>query len=320
MSAGDFVQGTSGWRRTVPVEEQGASSSTASNSSSGSKSGRRPATISASQAEPLEIARQPRQPVLRSVDRGDLAPARISCAVLPPGAAQRSATRWPAMSPSSRAGKAGGGILHPPFAFGEARQFGDGGGELLDAAPCRSAARCRRASRPSAAGSDLTVKSTGASTRCAARIASPCPRHRPRSAARRTSPAHRRWRRASAASSSSLARAKRRSTPLTRPAKRARARIGLGVGRRRGRPRRCRECRGTGSAPRRHAGCATEPCALGGSGFSRRRESSLPMVTRKRSAVVRIARTRPRSRMSSARYADGRCRCRSARRAASWHR
>ena len=99
------------------------------------------------------------------------APASTSCAVLPPGAAQRSATRWPAMSPNSRAGRlAAASCTHqsPSAKPGSSETLA---GELLDPHACRSAGRCRRAARPRASGSDFTVKSTGASTLCAARIA-----------------------------------------------------------------------------------------------------------------------------------------------------
>ena len=61
------------------------------------------------------------------------APASTSCAVLPPGAAQRSATRLAGDVAEQPRRQRRGGVLHPPFAFGETRQFGDVGGELLDA-------------------------------------------------------------------------------------------------------------------------------------------------------------------------------------------
>ena len=49
----------------------------------------------------------------------------MSCAVLPPGAAHRSATRRPATSPSKPRRQRRRGILHPPRAFGEAGQCSD---------------------------------------------------------------------------------------------------------------------------------------------------------------------------------------------------
>ena len=55
----------------MPVEEQGASSRTASNSSSGWYFEQIGLDDLRRQAEPLEILRQPRQPVLRGVDGGD---------------------------------------------------------------------------------------------------------------------------------------------------------------------------------------------------------------------------------------------------------
>ena len=106
MSASRLSQGMSGWRRMVPVDEQGASSSTASNGPAchsrrvgGDGLGRK--------AEPREVLPQPRRAAasVRSTAT-TLAPAAASCAVLPPGAAQRSATVLPRTSPSSRAGSA----------------------------------------------------------------------------------------------------------------------------------------------------------------------------------------------------------------------
>ena len=68
MSSGCFSQGMSGWRRIVPVAEQGASSSTASNFSAGSHSRRSAATSSRLEAEAAEVLGEPLQPVLRDVD------------------------------------------------------------------------------------------------------------------------------------------------------------------------------------------------------------------------------------------------------------
>ena len=56
------------------------------------------------------------------------APAAASCAVLPPGAAQRSMTRLPPTSPSRRAGQCGRRVLHPPGALGESGQRFDRSG------------------------------------------------------------------------------------------------------------------------------------------------------------------------------------------------
>ena len=89
----------------VPVEEQGASSSTASNGSA-CHSVTSAATVSAAR---LSRARFCFRRSSRGAERSTAvtrAPAAASCAVLPPGAAQRSATDLPRTSPSSRAGNA----------------------------------------------------------------------------------------------------------------------------------------------------------------------------------------------------------------------
>ena len=105
MSASRFSQGMSGWRRMVPVEEQGASSRTASNG---------PARHCVTSAATISAVRSRRARLLRSRSSRagarstatTWAPAAASCAVLPPGAAQRSATVSPRTSPNSRAGSA----------------------------------------------------------------------------------------------------------------------------------------------------------------------------------------------------------------------
>ena len=115
ISASRLSQGMSGWRRIVPVDEHGASSSTASNG---------PPRHSATSAATVSAAseRRARFCLSRSSRFGarstavTCAPAAASCAVLPPGAAQRSATVRPATSPRSRDGQCGGGVLHPPRA------------------------------------------------------------------------------------------------------------------------------------------------------------------------------------------------------------
>ena len=101
-------QGTSGWRRIVPVEEHGASSSTASNGSA--------LPFGDVGADELGGERQPREIVAqaassRAGERSTAvtcAPAAASCAVLPPGrgaqigdaaAARRRRTAAPAAPP-----------------------------------------------------------------------------------------------------------------------------------------------------------------------------------------------------------------------------
>ncbi len=105
ISCGVLVHGTSGWRRTVPVDEQGASSSTASNNASGLKSIILLETVRALR---LRRSKLPSSRLRRFSDISRAvtsAPWITSCAVFPPGAAQRSATRLPLMSPIRRAGR-----------------------------------------------------------------------------------------------------------------------------------------------------------------------------------------------------------------------
>ena len=104
-SSSSFSQAMSGWRRSVPVPEQGASSRIASN---GSEAVHLLASaVMSSAARPARARFSP----TRTMRRAEIstavtfAPAAQSCIVLPPGAAQRSATRLPAMSPSRRTGK-----------------------------------------------------------------------------------------------------------------------------------------------------------------------------------------------------------------------
>ena len=62
--------------------------------------------VSACSDKPRKLSRSRASARRRTVDCGDPAPASASCAVLPPGAAQRSATALPSMSPNSRTGNA----------------------------------------------------------------------------------------------------------------------------------------------------------------------------------------------------------------------
>ena len=56
---------------------------------------------------------------------GDRSAARASAAVLPPGAAHRSATDLPATSPAMPGDQGGGRVLHPPGPLGVAGQVFD---------------------------------------------------------------------------------------------------------------------------------------------------------------------------------------------------
>ena len=95
----------SGWRRSVPVPEQGASSRMASNCSVGVHL--LASAVTSSAEKPARVRFSPSRVIRRSEMSTAVtcAPAAQSCRVLPPGAAHRSATRLPVMSPSRRAGR-----------------------------------------------------------------------------------------------------------------------------------------------------------------------------------------------------------------------
>ena len=101
-----LAKGKSGWRRIVPVAEQGASSNTASNCR-GSCQSRIFATIS-SAANWVRA----RFSATRSIRLADISKAVITpplaaiCMVLPPGAAQTSNTVSPGVSAKAAAGQA----------------------------------------------------------------------------------------------------------------------------------------------------------------------------------------------------------------------
>ena len=167
----------SGWRRMVPVDEQGASSRTASKRLvRRSRSWRRPATVVAASPSRARFAESVLSRVLEMSTATTEAPASTSCAVLPPGAAQRSTTRLPATCAHEMRRQRGGDVLHPPRALRRSRG-------ALRCAPWAGGARCHwearapTSARPSAAGSLFTVRSSGGSIRLAAAIA--CARSSP---------------------------------------------------------------------------------------------------------------------------------------------
>ncbi len=80
MSAALLSHGTSGWRRMVPVEEHGASSSTASNVCSGRHAATSAQTSSAVERQPREIFAQAVEPRRRAIDGGDVARRRRQAA------------------------------------------------------------------------------------------------------------------------------------------------------------------------------------------------------------------------------------------------
>lgn len=104
ISSGPLVHNTSGCRRVVPVEEQGASSRIASKRSAGSNVVRSAAIVSASRPSRSRFERSRLSRFSDWSSAVTAPPARMSCAVLPPGAAQRSAVRLPERSPKSFAG------------------------------------------------------------------------------------------------------------------------------------------------------------------------------------------------------------------------
>src|SRR5680860_1434590 len=104
MSLADLRYWISGCRLMVPVEEHGASSRMASKRSFGCHVLASACTVSAASPRRFRFsARRPSRVVELSTATTE-APASTSCAVLPPGAAHRSATRLPEISPRSCAG------------------------------------------------------------------------------------------------------------------------------------------------------------------------------------------------------------------------
>ena len=101
MSASRLSQGMSGWRRMVPVDEQGASSSTASNGSRLPFARRRRRRFRPSSASRARFCRSRSSRAGERSTAVTRAPAAASCAVLPPGAAHRSATRVPPRRPAA---------------------------------------------------------------------------------------------------------------------------------------------------------------------------------------------------------------------------
>jgi hypothetical protein len=120
MSSGVFVHATSGWRRIVPVEEQGASSSTASKASSRVEVEEIADLEGDINAEPFQIRLEPARARDGFLDRRNPGPAMASCAVLPPGARTEIRDAQPCHVTEQPRRQAGGRILYPPGAFLEA--------------------------------------------------------------------------------------------------------------------------------------------------------------------------------------------------------
>ena len=115
----------SGWRRRVPVPEQGASSRMASNFSAGVHL--LASDVTSSAERPARARFSPSRVMRRAgdVDGGHL---RAGGAELHGLAAGRGAEVGDALAgdvAQQARGQGGGGVLHPPGALGEARQVGD---------------------------------------------------------------------------------------------------------------------------------------------------------------------------------------------------
>ena len=150
MSAGRLIQGISGWRRMVPVAEQGASSRTASNGPA------LPFRASACddvgrETEAGEVLPQPLEPRGGAVDRDDLRAGGGKLRGLAAGGGAKIGDGAAARSPNSRAGSAAAASCthHAPSRI--ARQLRRPG-HARPRAPSRSAARGRRAARAQCCG------------------------------------------------------------------------------------------------------------------------------------------------------------------------
>ncbi len=107
----------------VPVEEQGASSSTASNGSAG-PFGHIGADELGSKRQPREIVAQPRQPRRRAIDRGDMGAGGGKLRGLAAGRGAEIGDASPADIAEQPRRQRRRGVLHPPGAFGETGQRG----------------------------------------------------------------------------------------------------------------------------------------------------------------------------------------------------
>ncbi len=170
ISASSLIQGTSGWRRQVPVEEHGASSSAPSNSVSGTKSSMLDCRVSAARPRRDRFSRSRVRRLADWSSAVTSAPAATSCAVFPPGAAQRSTIFKPLISPNRRAGiEAAASCTHQspaskPSSFGMA--------PASEGSRTEPVGKTRPPSfRAQPSGSDLTVRSMADGASCDASIA-----------------------------------------------------------------------------------------------------------------------------------------------------
>ena len=141
------------------------------------------------QVEPLQVGDQPIETAGRAVDRRHLGAGVASCAVLPPGAAQRSMTSQPGNIAEQSRRQRRRRILDPPGALGIAGQVGHRAARRRGAT-CRSAA-ASPASVSHHVSADRRAMSGRAAPpcRCAVAIARAASRHSARSTTATASPA-----------------------------------------------------------------------------------------------------------------------------------
>ena len=171
-SSADLRCGTSGWRRMAPVAVQGASSSTERRRARpGASAPRRRPPLRPGSASRARLERAGRAGAVERSIAVTWAPAATSCAVLPPGAAQRSTTSSPGdvaqqrsrqsrrrrPAPTTRPRRSPASVVIAPPAVRRSVPVGS----AIACEPCRTNARHRRA----------RVRSSGASLRCASAIA-----------------------------------------------------------------------------------------------------------------------------------------------------
>ena len=140
---------------------------------------RRPARISACRPRPCSprsrsrsrFLAEPLQPVSRRIEGRHLGAGQRELRRLAAGRGAEIGDTLAGDIAEQPGRQACGRILHPPFAVGVAWQVGNRARRAARHAPSRSASTMPPKACAQRAGSDFTVKSTGASTRCAARIA-----------------------------------------------------------------------------------------------------------------------------------------------------
>ena len=146
MSSSLLVQATSGWRRMVPVAEQGASSRIASKGSASSFSASRALGLGL-QIQAGEVFREPLQPLGRAVDREHLGAGGCELRGLAAGRGAEIGDALAGLRLEQAGREGGGGVLHPPFAVLVTGQLADRACARRGGC-CRSAEARRRGARP----------------------------------------------------------------------------------------------------------------------------------------------------------------------------